>query len=486
MNLNIRLPIFTEVDNLSEEVKKLDSFDLLTTVIKERFQHQIAGHLISLNAKVPVDSKEEIIKSSTAKGTNLENAVGVQRLIYGDIGRKFACTEFMFDSVSKQLEISDIELFYEILFGEPGFRDGDTLVVTQSGEQYNFEAPIKIQEELTKLLDWHHESFKNPEIHPLTHITFFHFEFLRIHPYFDGNGRIGRLLMSILLMKFGYLPILINTNERLDYYKALESGNNGDLLPLLHFISNKELGSLKEFTQSAEYLSIHAKRELESQLGKIKGKEKCFVLTEDENYEGLLSVIFESSGFNMDETTFISYEGCSKLSSVTLFTVFANEKLPHIKIIVHRDRDYLTDNEIQKEVDGFSALNVEFFITDGTDVESHFVNAKHINHCHPAISKAKGQALIDECLTENEETSLQRLRIKEFGANHKNKPTHLAQALIDLVKSNKMRFSYGKKLLGLLKSKIQLTLKANSDIEVTSPHVASPQLIKLAEVMWKP
>lgn len=57
--------------------------------------------------------------------------------------------------------------------------------------------------------------------------TVFHHKFVWIHPFFDGNGRTVRLAMNLLLMKQGFPPAIILTNDRVKYYSALNDANNG-------------------------------------------------------------------------------------------------------------------------------------------------------------------------------------------------------------------------------------------------------------------
>lgn len=54
----------------------------------------------------------------------------------------------------------------------------------------------------------------------------FHAEFIRIHPFEDGNGRVGRALMSYLLVRLGLLPIPIEANKQ-EYYAALNESHSG-------------------------------------------------------------------------------------------------------------------------------------------------------------------------------------------------------------------------------------------------------------------
>lgn len=55
-----------------------------------------------------------------------------------------------------------------------------------------------------------------------------HAGFERIHPFLDGNGRAGRLLLNLVLVRLGYPPAVIYTRDRTRYLKALRAADNGD------------------------------------------------------------------------------------------------------------------------------------------------------------------------------------------------------------------------------------------------------------------
>ena len=65
----------------------------------------------------------------------------------------------------------------------------------------------------------------------------FHHKFLQIHPFADGNGRVGRDLMNFILKKNGYPMLIIPVEQRQVYLESLETADDGDPKPLLEFFA---------------------------------------------------------------------------------------------------------------------------------------------------------------------------------------------------------------------------------------------------------
>lgn len=87
-----------------------------------------------------------------------------------------------------------------------------------------------------------------PDVNPIGLAAWTHAEFVRIHPFIDGNGRVSRLLMNYQLMSHGFLPVSVAKETRLDYYNALERYEvDADLKPFANFVADLEEKQLDEY-----------------------------------------------------------------------------------------------------------------------------------------------------------------------------------------------------------------------------------------------
>ena len=109
-----------------------------------------------------------------------------------------------------------------------------------------FEVPTLMKE----LLQW---LKKNPdELRPIEIAAVFHYKFVSIHPFDDGNGRVARLVMNLLLIKHGYPFSLIRNYDRRRYYDTLRKADRGDLKPSVNFIARCVEESLHLYLSAIE------------------------------------------------------------------------------------------------------------------------------------------------------------------------------------------------------------------------------------------
>ncbi len=91
---------------------------------------------------------------------------------------------------------------------------------------------------LEELIEWYEKN--RGKYHPLVLASVIHNQFEVIHPFQDGNGRVGRLLLNNILIKNRFPPINIGFNNRRDYYAAIqEYQNKGDIRPTIKLLLNE-------------------------------------------------------------------------------------------------------------------------------------------------------------------------------------------------------------------------------------------------------
>ena len=80
--------------------------------------------------------------------------------------------------------------------------------------------PILVPEQMERLVA---EFEGNKKLHPIERAALFHLKFEGIHPFVDGNGRTGRLILNLMLMQAGYPPINVKYSDRKRYYEAFDA-----------------------------------------------------------------------------------------------------------------------------------------------------------------------------------------------------------------------------------------------------------------------
>jgi Fic family protein len=129
-------------------------------------------------------------------------------------------------------------------------------------------------------MDDYLHTIKTLSLHSLKKAAVIHHQFVWIHPFFDGNGRVARLVTNLFFMQEGYPLIVLKQEERNTYYQVLHRADNGNLSPLATFIAKamneslqvylsvfldeEQLIPLKELAHytpySQEYLSLRARQ----------------------------------------------------------------------------------------------------------------------------------------------------------------------------------------------------------------------------------
>ncbi len=130
-----------------------------------------------------------------------------------------------------------------------------TVPVEISGSHFKPPAPESIPAQMNQFGTWLQEA-SVPGIRftvdeALLAAAAAHTWFVTIHPFIDGNGRVARLLMNLMLMRFGYPIAVITREDRYRYYEALEVSQSSDLTPFLALLVECTAESLEEYEAAA-------------------------------------------------------------------------------------------------------------------------------------------------------------------------------------------------------------------------------------------
>ena len=113
------------------------------------------------------------------------------------------------------------------------------------GSKIKTSSPEKVYDDMTNLLNWYNEN--RGKIPPVKLSALFHGKFEQIHPFEDGNGRVGRFLINLILIKNKYPPLIIRRSQRISYLKALENFDNGYYDTLERLILERFKETYKKF-----------------------------------------------------------------------------------------------------------------------------------------------------------------------------------------------------------------------------------------------
>lgn len=105
-----------------------------------------------------------------------------------------------------------------------------------SGADHTPPDALQVEGAMTEFIEWYKNS--GPRLHPVERAARVHADFVKIHPFMDGNGRTSRLLMNLELMKSGFPPVVLPVERRLEYYETLDTAHTKeDYTPFLKLIA---------------------------------------------------------------------------------------------------------------------------------------------------------------------------------------------------------------------------------------------------------
>ena len=98
-------------------------------------------------------------------------------------------------------------------------------VITRYGDRFEYASPEETPALMTDLVDWYNAAEKEGKYSPVELAALFHYRYIRIHPFEDGNGRIARLLVNYILTRHDYPMIVVRSRNKSDYLEALHAAD---------------------------------------------------------------------------------------------------------------------------------------------------------------------------------------------------------------------------------------------------------------------
>lgn len=241
------------VGSIMEKVGKLDNFNNLNKMPILRINNRIYSIHSSLAIEansLSFNQVKDVINGKTVIGNRKE----IQ-----EVKNAYKAYELMKDinpyNINDLLKVHGVMTF--ITVEESGvFRKGGEGIFDENGNCiFIAPKPEYVETLMNNLFTWMKDSEEN--IHPLILSSIFHYEFVFIHPFSDGNGRTARLWQNIILSKwkeiFEYVPIELQIKKyQEEYYRAIHNcnkkANSDEFIEFMLDMIDKELENLIEST----------------------------------------------------------------------------------------------------------------------------------------------------------------------------------------------------------------------------------------------
>jgi excisionase family DNA binding protein len=225
------------------------------TMFRDEIRNSIAIEGIFTNRNELITVLEHGGRTPDQKSAAILGYYEAARTLYEYAENQYEMGEF-------QLRLSDLKQIHTLLMRYEhqlgsykgilgGFRDENVAVTQSTFTPLSFQY---LSQMLPVLIEWHNENIQNPQFDPITLIAASHILFETIHPFRDGNGRVGRILLSYLLIGNGYINLAIKgtqKNDRDKYYHALEVGDN-EIEEMLRRVENGEIPTVNRINQAVK------------------------------------------------------------------------------------------------------------------------------------------------------------------------------------------------------------------------------------------
>ena len=218
---------------------------------------------------------------------------------------------------------------------------------------------------------------------------------------------------------------------------------------------------------------------------KLQGGAYDWVFLTEDTDRRMLERLLENVGFPLAKCLFFSYKTSSNLEAAKLLTDFILVSAPDTKVVIHRDRDFMTEDETQIVAANIASCGAVPFITEGCDIDSYFLGPEHLAH-HLGVSAPDIVVWLDELATEMH-AELQHLftrkRDEIKSGLYRDKldikmfPDTLKLLGKEIPLAGKKR--HGKKFFKTVKGGLKAKFNASPDMTLASPYLVSERLTQI-------
>jgi Fic family protein len=197
--------------------------------------------------------------------------------VYDWIARKMELTETAIRDLHKVLLVEEYDIEAQTESGQKikkrvglGRYKEQPNFVEIDGKRSLYALPQDTPAQMHELLAWYRGCEKNSD--SILVASVFHHRFTRIHPFDDGNGRMGRLLLNFVLMERGYPPVVLKVSEREAYISALRAADADQSanVHIIRFIAEAEIASLDLHCRGARGEKVEEITDLDKEILLLK------------------------------------------------------------------------------------------------------------------------------------------------------------------------------------------------------------------------
>lgn len=218
-------------------------------------------------------------------------------------------------------------------------------VQTVTGEIFYFATPEETPAKMFDLINWYNEKAAEKEPNPILIAAEFHYKFIRIHPFDDGNGRTARILMNFILMQFGFPPVIIKTEDKANYFAALQMADAGNIENFITYIATNLNRSLEIMIAGAKGESIEEDDDLDKEIALLEQRLKIIEKTKVKKNSETSQSILTNSIIPFIKKYFDNMSKFEKLYANVLFEIFGDSN------IYYNVNDFIKDFSNEKKED---------------------------------------------------------------------------------------------------------------------------------------